>query len=1411
MFESYHHYFNIDPEYFPAVNEKVINENPDLWKKYYPHETFVKLIKDTISVLSRKQKVSIWVEGAYGTGKSHAVLTLKKLLDASAEETQAYFSAYPEQLDNDLYQQFQHLKEDNKIITVHRYGSSSIHGDNSLVFALQESIEQALKANGLEHRVSLALRDAAVAWLSQSWAKDAVNHLIQEQYADLFGGDDVDAIIQKLQTYTGDSLITLMRKVSTVGEENHFKALALDIDGLIQWIKDVIRENDLKAIVFIWDEFTNYFENNLKALTGFQHIAEISETEPFYLMIVTHKSEGLFSDTDEDKQRILDRFMKPTCKIELPENMAFRLMGTAMVKKEDVVIRQDWNETVDELYDRTSESRKLVQNIAKISDEELKNILPIHPYAALLLKHISSAFDSNQRSMFDFIKNDRGDEIKGFQWFINHYGPLNDNPLLTIDMLWDFFYEKGKEYLSPEIRAILDCYPRAVATKKLDDDEQRILKTVLLLQAISQNVKDSVDLFIATEKHLDRAFEGSDLENGASRIAHKLCRDEVLYYKSLGENKYQFSALMNASNIAEIKSKKQEILENLKTKKLIEEGTVTEAIELSGPLKLRYEIHFLPSANFTREINILRNKETENGKIVAVAVLAKDDAESAAVSKLIAEAVKNESYHIVFIDASKTPFGHDAMEQYAEAKANEEHHLKRDGSLSGEYQRMATAILEEWRKRIADGDFVVSYADTDENIVQERVSTAEQLYQLLFEIDKKKFENSLETGLVSALKVDMWTGKYVFQTGVECGVSQKIKGVYASSNLADYIGADAWNQPEDAEPYWIAKPYLLISKIKLQVIATIEEAFQKDGRVSIAEIYNDLKKAPFGFMPCNLTAFVMGFVLKEYLDGTYSWSDNLTSDTLTIVKLKEMIKEIIDLQNTPNPRYRNKYIVKLTDEEKAFNETSSLIFNIPLNECTNIEQTRERIRNKMKTLAFPIWTLKHILADSDLSADTALIEQLIDLYSGIANNQNMFKNKTDSDIAMSIGKLCIQNPYLARKLKSVLTTENCIEGMKSYLKQFEDGILLRLADEIGDNGKYISVLKSKFDADAANWVWNLETAEQKIKEVILEYQIISKSNKVISKTTSFRGTVHEWCDKCSYIRISYEAGKNYFKNIDTEFLSLLHQIKKSGEILDSQKQKFYDLLTENLTAFQEFYHHQMEVFKETCQFYLEQYDFSDAEIEKIYKEFPTNCFTREKSDYFSLVEAKLKEFNAQRGSDRLKALWIEKTGTVSPKEWSDKYQMPILCMIADYDMQKAKEAFRAVNHHKSDSETVEKAIAFLENADFFDRLNQPEERDKAFRTAIIKGYSEMLPDIEEVKKYLSRVLSAEPYEWVGLSEVDKNIQKMAKAKYDRGGYEKALEKIDNMDADSVKCYLKELIKDNMTVGIEILKKSHEVI
>lgn len=56
---SYREYFNIDPEYFPQVDKKLIEEKPDLWKKFWPHPTFVQLLKAMVDVLERKQKLSM--------------------------------------------------------------------------------------------------------------------------------------------------------------------------------------------------------------------------------------------------------------------------------------------------------------------------------------------------------------------------------------------------------------------------------------------------------------------------------------------------------------------------------------------------------------------------------------------------------------------------------------------------------------------------------------------------------------------------------------------------------------------------------------------------------------------------------------------------------------------------------------------------------------------------------------------------------------------------------------------------------------------------------------------------------------------------------------------------------------------------------------------------------------------------------------------------------------------------------------------------------------------------------------------------------------------------------------------------------------------------------------------------------
>lgn len=1398
ILEQYRHYFDIDPDYFPAVNEAVINNNPEMWKKFFPHETFAKLVKNTVSVLTRKQKLSIWVEGAYGTGKSHAVLTLKKLLDANDEDTRAYFQKY--HMDNDLCNTLQNIKNNGIILTVHRYGSSSIHDDNDLVLAIQESIEQAFAARGLENKGADSLKASVVRYLSDPENKQSFNIYVKGSYSDLFGGDDVDAIIEKLNTYSDLALHTLMEKIFKVAKERQIRAFTMSTKDLADWIKATIKANNLKAIVFIWDEFTEYFYNNARNLTGFQELCEISETDPFYFMLVTHVSSGLFHERDQDFIKLNGRFVNPHSLISLPENIAFQLMGAAMEKNSDEAVLEDWKDITDDLSDRTKEARKLVKGIARIEDAELRDILPIHPYTALLLKHISSAFDSNQRSMFDFIKNDRGDEIKGFQWFIDNYGPEDENPLLTIDMLWEFFYDKGKDFLAHDIRSVLDYYTRS-GNQKLEDDERRVLKTVLLLQAISQHAGDSVELFIPNEKNIDNAFEGSDLDGGAaSRCAEKLVRDKVLFKKQLGGGKFQYNAYINEVSGAELDKFKAEIDKKttsaLITEQLVDRTLVSDAITLGGALKLRYELRCVSSSDFDSQIKLLRNQEANfENNIVAIVCFAKDDSESVVIGQRIRNAIKDGSYNMIFIDATTTPFGKDGYGQYRDDMAQSMYQQGKDNTLAAQYANNAKDALKKWKSRIIAGEFIVY---SKEKPSGERATTLDALYALLADINKAKFPDCLEAAYT--VLPTMYTPSSL-KLGVECGAGETTRQGFSSSNAGTKLEnalTGAWKVPN----YWVDHPNLLISRIKLHVQDVMKQGFDNGGRVSIKSIYDSLKGAPYGFMPCNLSAFVLGFILKEYADGSYSWSDGLTNDVLDVNKLKEMIAEIINLQITANSRYKDKYIVEMTEDEKSFNEATSLAFDIPQNLCTSIEHTRERIRNKMKEFSFPIWTVKSVLSGMQMQTEEDVIKSLIDLYCGIANNSNMGSSHTDNDIALSIGKMCREKTTAAADLKALLTKENCTAGMEAYLKDFENGELLTLSAEIGDNGQYINVLRSKFDADAANWVWNVETAQQKIKEVILEYKIIAESNKVISKNISFDSTIREWCDKCNYIRISYAAAKNYLDEIGP-FLEILHTVKKTGTLLDSQKQKFYDLLSVNAEAFRRFYNDQVSLFKRVCSYYIDE--FSEEEIKELYQTIPAGTFTYEKSDYINLVDGKVKDYKSTLGNQKLKKMWQDKTGTASPRAWSKDHRMPILCLISDKELQTARAAFGTINKSHPDSTSIDKAIAYLESADFFKLLSDDDALDRIFRESIIKNYSVMLADIDEVKSYLDSRISADPYDWFGLPEVEKKLQQMAEAKYNQSGCDRALEKIDRMDVADVKRYLKELIKDNMVVGMEIIK------
>ncbi|MCI7180753.1 MAG: hypothetical protein MSA26_09330 [Lachnospiraceae bacterium] len=1393
----YRDYFNIDPKYYAAVTADLIESGMVSWKSFYPHETFVKLLEKTHTVLSGKDPRSLWVEGAYGTGKSHAALTVKSLLDATDEEVTEYFEDYG--LSKDLCQKIIADKNDGLLITIHRIGSGSIRSDQDLILAVQDSIMAALEKHGITNRGEASLRDAALKWLEKKANRDYFNTLIaEEQYAWTFGGNDVDAVIDRLQNGTPAQIAKTMRDIITVAENNGITALRLDIQGMADWIKSIIAENQIKAILFIWDEFTEFFQNNPNSLTGFQTLAEISLSHPFYFMIVSHESRSLFLNAETAK-KILDRFVPPV-KIELPENMAFRLMAQAMKTTQDAMLKSEWEEYKGELTDDLAgvcsyitSSMKSTSTLGQktvLSEQELQAIVPIHPYAALLLKHLSVAFSSNQRSMFDFIISNDMTDAKAFKWFINNYGPLDRPNLLTIDMLWDFFYGKGQNGLNDDVRVILDSYS-LLRSDKMTPDEQQVLKTVLLLQAISLRISD-VELLKPNEQNVDLAFSGTGWSKGKARsIAEKLVRDGILFKRTVGGGKSEYTIANSTGDAATIKKLKDTVVRETKTQDLIINADLIGAIILPPAINGRYILNGAAYGNFTSAVAKLA-AISQSERFSVLVTFALNDDEAALVKNQIVSGIKSGKHNIIYVDASLSPMGKDLFEQYIESMAYSRYYAQNDKHRAGEFQKQAAKCLNDWKEKIAGGAFMLYSAEYPSGKRLANITALQDEFSL---INHQKYYYGLESYDV---KRDLFVGSALAQ-GAECGATQTLKQTFKEPKLETALSG-AWG----VEKYWEdpAKRSLSIVQIKIKVEELIKKGFDSpSGRVCVADIYGELEQAPFGFRATNLAAFVMGFVLKEYVTADYFWSNGSTSESMSVDKMKMAIANAMKQTVSPDKKYKPEYIVAMSAEQRAFLKCTSEAFRIPITQCGSIESARDQVRISMKKLSFPIWSIKSILETVETRTPAAIIASVIDDYCGIANTANSSKT-SESDLADAIGRLVLQNTSLTEDLSHLLTNDMCRKGMLAYIDAYQGGVLKTLATQIGDGGAYLDQLKQKFNADAANWVWNTETANDKINDVILDYRIIAESAKSIPACCSIRDVISGWNSRTNNIKIAFEALKKAAGDL-TPFLEELHRMKQTNTLADQNKEKFYSLLVSQRESFDKFYNDQIPYFRTVAEIFIDGMDTDD--ILKLYQDIPAGQFTKSSTEYMTYIENAVKIFLQNQAKKRLKDLWVEKTSTKDPRDWSARYDTPILCMLDDEERPEAKEIFTIMLENSPSEMSINRAIAYLNRVTYFDKLSNSELRDKCFMNRVVGDYALMLDDAQAIREYLVAHVTVRQYDWMDNSTVQNQIRMLAEKKYKTGGSEKVWAVVEKMDATELRHYLRDLISDNVKVGIEILK------
>lgn len=1384
---KYCEYFDVNEKYFPCIDESAINSGAE-WDTTYPHQTFIDLLNLTEKMLGGNTNRSIWIHGAYGTGKSQCAYALKKLLEVPEREARAYWDKFEPLKKNPVLLEKLIGHKAQGIVTASRYASGSIATPQQLFFAVQESIKKALDANEVSYKGENSLKESVIAWLEDPIHNQFMDALLQKpKWMSTFSQSSADEIINTLKKSSDVS--SLVDNIFSLAAEEGITALDLSADSLRNWIVDIIDKNNIK-LVLIWDEFSDYFRQNSTSLGEFQKIVSICQEKPFYFIIVTHPLSSLAKKYDSgDKTNpwsvVQQRFDK--VEITLPDNIAFDLIGHAFSVKP--AAKANWVKMTGDLNADVTNARNAVIKAANISGENvMRDILPIHPIAALVLKNIASAFQSNQRSMFDFIKTPKDMDVKAFQWFIQNTSPLSDRPFLTVDMLWDFFYEKGKDYLSSDIKLILDTFPQQT---QLNDKEKIVLKTILIMQSIDQRLGGALPILKPTDQNLSYAFEGDtdELESSCKSIAKALVKKGILIENPIADGKKVYSAAVLAGDSAKIEAFKKDIREKQgTTAKLVSEGAaVATALSLPPALKLRYALDLesgkLPvvtMSDFKKAMDVLKNKDAD-WHFYAVLALAKTDEEAQSFRTLIKKTVADPVYeNIAVIDALSTPLGLEAFEQYVDYSAMSMYYNGNNGQQSKENAKKAKDVLErDWKDRIHDGQFIVfTYANQD----GEKATGAGAVQTILQTIVLNRFTHVQDfTKGLSETQLKLTTPKPVAKYGM--GVME-IKGLIAGCEKS--VLGKFWNKKEYWKDESLAGEHIVI--IKKSVDKMIEDAFKRSGKISIGEIYDHLV-TNFGFSVCNLSAFITGFLLKEYSTEPYRSMDaEGHRDSMTPDKLSEMIGNYIG--KNPKPTY----IVSLTEEEKAFYELTESAWNIAANSCSSPQQAGTLVLSKMRDLSYPVWCLEDV--------DTTGVFDLVKLYIKLVQS----KGDEAHDVANEIGKIAIQRPSSAQNLKALLTLDHCKKGMYIFLERFEGGRLLNVAKEIGSEDSVLTDIKRLFSVQYSA-LWIGATGEDEIRKLITEYEVVKSTNILLNVTAHSKdAALKEWRETLKFIGFSCESVRAKKPVLDKFFYNLL-RIANYDDMLPEQVKSFLDEMTNHIADVREMLDNPLVVFMDVYAPYLE--GFTEAECEEIKNSITSEMFTASSTASNATVKKAAEDYRKNQVKSQLYKLWSDKTGgSKNPRVWSEKYRTPILCCMEVTQYADAKKAFATLNSSTQSEADIKEALAFLQKADFFDAIASADYRDKCFAKCIIGDYMSLISDINAVKDALeSTGISA--YEWNDNPSIRSKVAGMAAAEYNAGGSDKAVDIIEGMDDAELKKWLTDIVRKDMGLGVKIIINREE--
>ncbi|MDO5310227.1 MAG: hypothetical protein Q4G03_12160 [Planctomycetia bacterium] len=1400
---TYSEFFKIDPSYYPVISADSIKKDQDGWKKTYPHQTFVKILRDVSHMLLRKsgsQTRPQWIEGAYGVGKSRIMWTISSLLTCKDAELDEYFNRYSKVFGakDDLHAAFKLIRQ-KPIVTVSLSGLGKVDTTQKLIRAIFDAVQNALRnRENMAMNGDKTLRGRIVNWLSNPDNADYFKKKIsQPRYRGYNVSEmDVSTICQHL-SLPGKST-SLLDEIVTIGENEGVYVFTLTIDDLKSWLTEVIEINKLGAIVFFWDEFTQFFKDYRNSLVDLQQIAELAHDQPFYLFIATHMSAAMADAGDDEYKKIRDRFARN--ELKMPDNVAFELIADAIQIRDE--LKDDYAKFTDGLNKFLKNPRELICKAVDSKEEDVCNILPLHPLSALLLKYIAESFGSNQRSLFTFIKTDDNDDVHAFQWYAERHSPA-DGDLLTIDQLWDFFASLHDQ-ADAQVAQIFDVYKRAEDLYDLSDQQSMVLKTVLIMHAISLRFSSrddkyvktaAVDYLVPNQDNIDLAFEGLD----QNRIQQKDVRDALNFFVEKGllfrEGKdsahggFRYIAARSGNDGNELELAKREWRERPERFYNLFSLRSDGYVLANASIQSRFEFENAFTNDFTAKLNRLASIATSEERPWILYVLrcfARTEEDADKMRKLIRNALADPRYDkILFLDLTGRPFGDSNLRDVLDLAATEDYFRSKDRAQANGYSRQIDSLFKKWFEELKNTAVILRSHDFERHPYGSDSEVVKALHEYLVQ----RFPHAFDNAQLS----ENWFKETQLKKGVEFGVTQSDTGLF--KNHHKLLGS-ALNTPE----YWKVYPNESLSQLKIALDKIIDAELKANIRISIGDIVDYLMKKQ-GFTPRNLYAYLIGFLLKEYCQGNYQYSVGEEGDSggvMTPVKLAELVDAYLKHLQTPNKVFKPAYLEIMTQEQNAYIEFLVDAFDLGSRRPDSVEGATSMARGVFSKLHFPLWPLTYNLSGAGEQMLKLLVEAL-----------RSTDGKSVSALANEFGKLALEHKRDASTLaKSVNNSEALCDALRDYLETFEAGQFFQTAQAIGAPDPVNDARNCV--SSSGSYLWDQEVCDEEFHKLLVKYQIVEAScalNKFV-KCNSFGECLKHWRE---YVKAHYMAPYEALRELQPQlapFLECLFAIAKSDHVeLQNDKQAlFLHELREKAELINSLLLNFNDLFRQEYAAYVK--DFDDRALEEVYGAIRNAnklqpFFCKDRSAAQRDVELAANGTRSKKARNSLMSLWKELTGTNSPREWSATYRTPILGMVPKTEREIARQHFQTMQSPDAKESQLKSACEYLASKPaFLNALDSQEKRDKVVVGCLAGKLAELFDDPEALRTVAEKV--AEPYDWFDSAPAQNAVKNYIESDHRRSGNMKAVERVQKLSPEDAKDLLLGLVSNNADVAVAVL-------